>query len=478
MPDVFPIIVGNPEPNSFIVSTYEHRMRKTFHRVGVAVMALTCATLLLRAASVTSHTEGGWEILGNHLRAGLPRPFRGVNQDFDDYGIAKSQWLWKQADRLEADPKSTATDFIGVALSLNQFSNRPTPNLDLLGEFLWRDNSATSPNQIAYLPHSFNYTTLQQRSRELAARATELEPDEPQWWRLRVVLMNFQYGGRNVRTDPTSARPDFDSGFDLNLLDEAAKHDPDNALYDYLAGSYLWPPSAGHGLGGRSAPFESTEFDDPLTPDEIETVRKNLASQLDAFAATGRPIVRFYPDRLAPTFANPHRYDAAVQRYRQAFTKGFLATGDAGSTAMVSFLDHCPGSIGLKLQILEPAKLNLLRTPIYDAAAWPIEQAILAHQSVRNPSTENRLLAYALFKFISQAETASEPIWGFRQNISQPWRRITIRQRDRGPADAAAPARNAELNDMQRPNERENMILSGMACADDGCTSRGTTVGK
>ena len=433
------------------------------NRIGMALIAAIAAAVLIRAGLVASHTEGGWEILGDHLRAGLPRALRGVNQDFDDYGVAKSQWFWKQADRLEADPKSTATDFMGAALSLNQFSHQPALNLDLLGEFLWRDRSATGPDQIASLPQPVSYAALCQRSRELAARATELEPDESKWWRLRVVLMNFQYGGRNVRSVPTSVRPDFDAGFDLNLLDEAAKHDPENALYDYLAGSYLWPRSAGHGLGGRSASFESTEFDDLLTPDEIETARKNHASQLDALAATGRPIAKFYPDRFAPAFADPHRYGAAVQRYRQAFTKSFLATGDAGSTAMVSFLDHCPGSIGLKLQILEPSKLNVLRTPIYDTAAWPIGQAIQAHQSSRNPSTENRLLEYALCKFISQAEAAGEPIWGFRLSISQPWRRMVIRQRDRGPADAAALARNAELNDLLKPNERESMILSGMA---------------
>jgi hypothetical protein len=429
------------------------------NRIGWALAAAVAAAILVRAAVVASHTEGGWEILGDHLRAGLPRPLRGVNHDFDDYGVAKSQWLWKQADRLEADPKSTAADLMGAALSLNQFSNQPVLNLDLLSEFLWRDSSATSPNQVAYLPQSFNYASMQQRSRELAARATSLEPDEPQWWRLRVVLMNFQYG---ARTGSALVRPDFDSGFDLNLLDEAVKHDPDNALYEYLAGSYLWPRSADHILANRSG-WESTEFDEPLTPEELEAARENFALQLDALAATGRPVGGAYPERFSPTFADPHRFDAAVQRYRQAFTKSFLATGDGGATAMVSFLDHCPGSIALKLQILEPSKLSILRTPIYDAAAWPIERAVQAHESLRNPSIQNRLLEYGQCKLIYQAEAAGEPIWGFRQNISQPWRRMVVRQRNRGPTDASALARNAELFDLLKPNERESMILSGTA---------------
>ena len=48
------------------------------NRIGVALIAAIAAAVLIRAALVASHTEGGWEILGDHLRAGLPRPLRGA----------------------------------------------------------------------------------------------------------------------------------------------------------------------------------------------------------------------------------------------------------------------------------------------------------------------------------------------------------------------------------------------------------------
>ncbi len=68
----------------------------------------------------------------------------------------------------------------------------------------------------------------------MAARATELEPGEVRWWRLRALLQC---------TDPLFVEekprtPDW-----LRVVDQCGGHDPDNALYDYIVASLLWDGS-------------------------------------------------------------------------------------------------------------------------------------------------------------------------------------------------------------------------------------------
>jgi hypothetical protein len=60
------------------------------------------------------------------------------------------------------------------------------------------------------------------RALELAARATELEPDEPRWWRIRTILEAW--------VDSAWDRPEML----VDVVRRAGVHDPDNGLYDYL----------------------------------------------------------------------------------------------------------------------------------------------------------------------------------------------------------------------------------------------------
>jgi hypothetical protein len=69
------------------------------------------------------------------------------------------------------------------------------------------------------------------RCLELAEQATKLDPQKVDWWRLRAALL-FP-AGRAAPRDPRW----------LVLLDDFQTHDPDNALYDYLAAKQLWNQS-------------------------------------------------------------------------------------------------------------------------------------------------------------------------------------------------------------------------------------------
>ena len=66
----------------------------------------------------------------------------------------------------------------------------------------------------------------------LAERATRLEPKDVRWWRMRALL----------QFDPNNREPRQADW--LETLDECSRHDPENALYDYLAALQMWTSSA------------------------------------------------------------------------------------------------------------------------------------------------------------------------------------------------------------------------------------------
>lgn len=60
----------------------------------------------------------------------------------------------------------------------------------------------------------------------LAAKATELEPNNVEYWRLRALLLRWN-GSQRGETP-------------MEVLYQCARHDPDNGLYDYLAAEHWW----------------------------------------------------------------------------------------------------------------------------------------------------------------------------------------------------------------------------------------------
>ena len=67
-------------------------------------------------------------------------------------------------------------------------------------------------------------------------KATRLDGTNVELWRARALLL-FQTKFMNI--DLEARRDDW-----LAVLDECLEHDPENALYDYLAALYLWTSSA------------------------------------------------------------------------------------------------------------------------------------------------------------------------------------------------------------------------------------------
>ncbi len=104
------------------------------------------------------------------------------------------------------------------------------------------------------------------------ATAVRLDRNNAEMWRARALLM-FQCEGMSLDFEPR--------GDDwLPILDECATHDPDNALYDYLAALQLW---------SMSAEYQSVDVDDGYT------IKKNDAATFDRGTA-----------RLKVGLAKPH----------------------------------------------------------------------------------------------------------------------------------------------------------------------------
>jgi hypothetical protein len=90
----------------------------------------------------------------------------------------------------------------------------------------------------------------------MAVLATELAPDDPKTWQSRALLLQDGLFGAEAR-DPAW----------LEVLDECARHDPDNAIYDYLAAERLWSGTLDCDFSG---PKPKWQIKDPRRAAEAE----------------------------------------------------------------------------------------------------------------------------------------------------------------------------------------------------------------
>ncbi|MBX3424781.1 MAG: hypothetical protein KF688_03785 [Pirellulales bacterium] len=129
---------------------------------------------------------------------------------------------------------------------------------------------------------------------ELAATATQLGSHDPQWRRMRAMLLfegmdDLQSGGR---FEPRTTNW-------LAVLDDCAAHDGENALYDYLAALVLWE--------------ESAKYD---------------------WTSSGGD------ERLVLTVDDEHKFALGADRFLSAQNREFLAVGEQGYPAVAEFLRH------------------------------------------------------------------------------------------------------------------------------------------
>jgi hypothetical protein len=216
------------------------------------------------------------------LAAGLRTPLclREPVQQADD--------LLREVDLVIAENPADARLSMGAALVLD----RPSP--DYWDKHQWESRimpwggGKSSTNQAEYHAGQAAFDTkCSEKCFHLAALATELDPGTVGWWRLRAMLLWEESTDSNQTALRTTEW--------INFLDEAARHDPENALYDYLAADFYWNSAA-------------------------EMARSQIDSQLP--------------------LNNDDRLRAGIARFEAGQQKPYLVVGSVGAPAMVKFLSN------------------------------------------------------------------------------------------------------------------------------------------
>lgn len=157
------------------------------------------------------------------------------------------------------------------------------------------------------------------RCLDLAKRATQLQPADVRWWRMRALLMfegDSLYSGQEFE-----AR---DAGW-LEVLDKCKTQDPDNALYDYIAALQLWNESASYDW--------PVEPDDQSASDEWQdgTYEQEADDNSQDEPADDN-------DYWILTVQDADGFASATRRFLEAQRKPYLAIGEEGYPSIAEFL--------------------------------------------------------------------------------------------------------------------------------------------
>ena len=212
-------------------------MRSRITLALTAGVALAFLVLGLRAAWVASHLETGRSTLAIHWRDATLGWFVGKYQPVSQREPTDQADFWlRETERIVAANPRSAEIAMGAALLLDApgrgFSHRYLTVNEIVPGM---STPELRYEAIARALDEFHVKTDRQ-CLALASRATELEPEDVRWWRLRALLhfRNDAFG-----SDEGSRSPAWS-----DVLSKCSAHDLDNALYDYLAARHLWEESA------------------------------------------------------------------------------------------------------------------------------------------------------------------------------------------------------------------------------------------
>jgi hypothetical protein len=281
-------------------------LQRAFRTLGWTVIALFTVAVISRAVLVASKTDGGWQILGDHLTAGLPPSFSppvSPNQS----EIDSKKWLLCQANQVLRDTNSTASELMGAALVIQSSQ---------FGRFDWRQPHAAGIGLMLWhqWPEWNDWgaelrilkTSLAFKMSQLASRAVLLEPANIEWRRMQAG-MNWTWGEPAI--------------VDQASLEAGRAVDPENALYDYLLG-----------LNAFNKAFVTQSH-----PERgIDIVLKDLAA-----------------------------YRQSREHFSRAFTKRFLALGENGTECTAKFLQTAGGPVTLKVEVANADSFNHFRRYLF-----------------------------------------------------------------------------------------------------------------
>ena len=213
-------------------------MRTRTWRIVRAVVAVGLLVLVGRLAWVLCRSETGWGTVVRPWRDAALAPVVGEYLPLASREPDEQAEFWlAEVDRLvAADPENAE-----VALAAAWFLDMPA------GDYQSRHfksapffpEVAASLDLPPLLPDQEFIDAAEEgyeakcraKCLAMAARATELAPGDRRTWQSRALLLGNTFSHTGKRLDDPAW---------LQALDECMRHDPDNALYDYLAAQSLW----------------------------------------------------------------------------------------------------------------------------------------------------------------------------------------------------------------------------------------------
>ncbi len=225
----------------------------------IAGLFILAIILIVRLLWVASHAETGWSLLKRQWLDATVGLFKGEQIPIYRQEPTDQADFWlKEVKRItDADPEN-AELAMGAAILLDSPASG----------FLYRYSINSQQSGVAGATLQIDWNSankasdcFESRCKDLcltmAARATELQPDDARWWRLRALLLisGNSYGSRNQVRDPDW----------VSVLDQYIKHDPDNAFFDYLAAWQLWHESMVYDYTSKNV---NVKIIDPLKYDQ------------------------------------------------------------------------------------------------------------------------------------------------------------------------------------------------------------------
>lgn len=287
----------------------KHNLRKlgTLTRAAAAVGVIVALAIVARFFYRVSRIEAGWSTVAAHWHAAtLGRLTSATTVPLMEPPEQADYWL-AEVDRIVSGPGDAARLAMGAASILD------TPAQSYLGAHL-------RPPELPGLPPTISDTergeaVFESRCRgkclELAKRATDIDPANVDWWRMRAMLTSAKFLFGHAQEDAIRTAQW------QTILDEAARYDPDNALYDYLAATRLWRAS-----GDNRSP-------------------RDLSYTI--------------------TIRDEKQFAAGVIHFNRGQRKKFVAFGEAGLPAIPEFLKHSRLTRGEQADVAR-ASLVLLRS--------------------------------------------------------------------------------------------------------------------
>lgn len=235
---------------------------------GTALLLFAVLIAAARLTFVASNTESGWGFIATQWQDAAFGLFGLGHTLIGDKAPVEQATFWlSEVDRVIAEYPESASVHMGAAWVLD------SPGTGFQRD-LWRRRYSfvgASPSArmepdldaISAATDKFREKCVK-RCLELAERATQLEPADVRWWRMRALL---QFEGHGLWTAEYFKPRNADW---LEVLDECKKHDPENALYDYLAALQLWNASASYDWPVEPDDESAYEIDEPLAGDDSQ----------------------------------------------------------------------------------------------------------------------------------------------------------------------------------------------------------------